>query len=61
MENTQIVKMDESVIEFLGMLLNFDNQGDQYKEVTTKEIRREIEKSLNVGNIKNKKVVWTRD
>ena len=47
-----MLKWTSQLLNFLGMLLNFDNQGDQYKEVTTKEIRREIEKSLNVGNIK---------
>lgn len=56
-KNIKIVKMDKSVIDFLGMLLDFQNQGDQYREVTTEEIKREIEKSLNVG-VGIKKVKW---
>ena len=56
-KHTQIVKMDKSILEYFRMVMNFDNQSKEYREVTEKEFIDELTKSLNCG-IGNKEIVW---
>lgn len=56
-KHTQIVKMDKSILEYFRMVMNFDNQSKEYREVTEKEFINELTKSLNCG-IGNKEIVW---
>lgn len=56
-KHTQIVKMDKSILEYFRMVMDFDNQSKEYREVTEKEFIDELTKSLNCG-IGNKEIVW---
>jgi hypothetical protein len=56
-KHTQIVKMDKSILEYFRMVMNFDNQSKEYREVTEKEFIDELTKSLNCG-VGNKEIVW---
>lgn len=58
-KNVQIVKVSESLLNYFKMMVDFDNQGDQYRNVTEKEFKQELEKALNNG-IGNKEVVWVK-
>lgn len=56
-DNVQIVKMDKSILKYFRMVMNFDNESDQYRKVTEKEFIDELTKSLNCG-VGKKKIVW---
>lgn len=56
-KQTQIVKMDKSILEYFRMVMNLDNQSNEYREVTEKEFINELTKSLNCG-VGNKEIVW---
>jgi hypothetical protein len=56
-KHTQIVKMDKSILEYFRMVMDFDNQSKEYREVTEKEFIDELTKSLNCG-LGNKEIVW---
>ena len=56
-KHTQIVKMDKLILEYFRMVMDFDNQSKEYREVTEKEFIDELTKSLNCG-VGNKEIVW---
>lgn len=56
-KHTQIVKMDKSILEYFRMVMDFDNQSKEYREVTEKEFINELTKSLNCC-VENKEIVW---
>ena len=56
-KHTQIVKMDKLILEYFRMVMDFDNQSKEYREVTEKEFINELTKSLNCG-VGNKEIVW---
>jgi len=56
-KHTQIVKMDKSILEYFRMVMDFDNQSKEYREVTEKEFIDKLTKSLNCG-VGNKEIVW---
>ena len=56
-KHTQIVKMDKLILEYFRMVMDFDNQSKEYREVTEKEFINELTKSLNCGVV-NKEIVW---
>lgn len=56
-KHTQIVKMNKSILEYFRMVMDFDNQSKEYREVTEKEFIDELTKSLNCG-VGNKEIVW---
>lgn len=56
-KHTQIVKMDRSILKYFRMVMNFDNQSKEYREVTEKEFIDQLTKSLNCG-VGNKEIVW---
>ena len=49
--------MDKSILEYFRMVMDFDNQSKEYREVTEKEFIDELTKSLNCG-VGNKEIVW---
>ena len=53
----QIVKMDKSILNYFKMVMNFDNESEEYKEITEKEFKEELTKSLNCG-VATKEIVW---
>ena len=57
MANGETITVDYSVMNYFKMINDFDNQGKQYAEVTEKEFKEELEKSLGKKiRWKNKKV-----
>lgn len=56
-KNVQIVKMNKSILNYFRMVMNFDNESDEYKKVTEKEFIKELTKSLNCG-VAIKEIVW---
>jgi hypothetical protein len=58
-KNIQIVKMDKSILEYFRMVMNFDNESKEYREVTEKEFINQLTKSLNCSvNSGKKKIKW---
>jgi hypothetical protein len=56
-KNTQIVKMDKSILNYFRMVMDFDNESKEYIKTTEKEFIDKLTKSLNCG-VSNKKIVW---
>jgi hypothetical protein len=58
-KNIQIVKIDKSILEYFRMVMNFDNESKEYREVTEKEFINQLTKSLNCSvNSGKKKIKW---
>ena len=56
-KHAQIVKMDKSILEYFRMVMDFDNQSKEYREVTEKEFIGELTRSLNC-DLNYKVIVW---
>ena len=56
-KNIQIVKMDKSILEYFRMVMNFDNESKEYREVTEKEFISELTRSLNC-DLNYKEIMW---
>ena len=56
-KHVQIVKMDKSILEYFRMVMDFDNQSKEYRELTEKEFIGELTRSLNCG-LSYKEIVW---
>ena len=56
-KNIQIVKMDKSILEYFRMVMNFDNESKEYREVTEKEFINQLTKSLNCSVNSGKKAI----
>lgn len=56
-KNVQIVEMDESILNYFRMVMDFDNESEEYRNITEKEFIDNLTKSLNCG-IANKEIKW---
>lgn len=56
-KHVQIVKMDKSILKYFRMVMDFDNQSKEYREVTEKEFISELTRSLNC-DLNYKEIVW---
>jgi hypothetical protein len=56
-KHVQIVKMDKSILEYFRMVMDFDNQSKEYREVTEKEFISELTRSLNC-DLNYKEIMW---
>jgi len=56
-KNIQVVKMNKSILDYFKMVMNFDNESQEYRDVTEEEFKRELTKSLNCG-LGTKKIKW---
>lgn len=56
-KSTQIVKVDKSILEYFKMVMNFDNESQEYRDVTEKEFKDKLTKALNCGPV-TKVIVW---
>ena len=54
---TQIVKINESLLYYFEMVLDCDNQGEDFRELARDEFKMEIEKALNSG-VAKKEIKW---
>ena len=57
MENKQVVKMSKSILHYFKMVMDFDNESQEYRNVAEKEFKEELTKALNCG-IANKEIEW---
>jgi hypothetical protein len=57
MKKVQIVKMDISILNYFKMVMDFDNESEEYKKVTEDEFVNELTKSLNCG-VSTKEILW---
>ena len=57
MKQIQVVKMDYSIIKYFRVMLDFDNESEEYRKIIEKEFIEELTKSLNCG-IGNKEIEW---
>jgi hypothetical protein len=53
----QVVKINVSVLNYFKMMMDFDNESEQYKNVTEQEFKDELTKALNCGRA-TKEIVW---
>ncbi len=56
-KNAQIVKMNKSILDYFKMVMNFDNESQEYRDVTETEFKEELTKALNCG-VANKEIEW---
>jgi len=56
-KNKQIVKMSTSIIDYFKMVMDFDNENEEYKAVAEKEFKKELTKALNC-EVANKEIIW---
>jgi len=54
----QIVKMDTSILDYYKMVMDFDNESQQYREVAEREFKEKLTEALNCGPA-TKEIVWT--
>jgi hypothetical protein len=55
--NVQVVKMSKSILDYFRVEMDFDNEGQHYREVKEKEFINKLTESLNCG-VANKEIVW---
>lgn len=55
--NVQVVKMSKSILDYFRVEMDFDNEGEHYREVKEKEFINKLTQSLNCG-VANKEIVW---
>ena len=53
----QIVKMDTSILDYYKMVMDFDNESQQYREVAEREFKEKLTEALNCGPA-TKEIVW---
>lgn len=56
-KNVQVVKMNKSILNYLKMVMDFDNESQEYRDVVEKEFKEELTKALNCGMV-NKEIEW---
>jgi hypothetical protein len=55
----QIVKIDESIIDYFKMMMDFDNESEHFKEVTENEFKEKLTEALNCS-VEIKEIVWIK-
>lgn len=56
-KNTQVVKMSKSILYYFRMMMDFDNESEEYRKVTEQEFIEQLTKSLNNG-VSKKEIEW---
>lgn len=56
----QIVKIDESLLEYFKMVMDFQNESEEYREATLNEFKVKLTESLNCGPA-IKEIVWVKN
>ena len=58
MAATQGIKINKSIIEYFKMVMDFDNQNDEYCKVMEEEFKSKVEESLQSETIATLKFNW---
>lgn len=56
-KKVQVVKLSKSILYYFIMLMDFDNESQEYRDITEKEFKEELTKALNCG-IANIEIQW---
>lgn len=56
----QVVKMDVSIIDYFKMVMDFDNESQEFKEVAEKEFKDKLTEALNCGPA-IKEIFWVNN
>lgn len=59
MSAIQIVKIDESILQYFFEEMGMQNESEQYRQVKLNEFKRELTKALNTG-VGTKEIKWIR-
>ena len=57
MKKVQMVKMDISILNYFKMVMDFDNESEEYRKTTEDEFVNQLTKSLNCG-VSTKEILW---
>lgn len=55
--NVQVVKINKSILNYFKMMMNFQNESQEYRDITEKEFKEELTKALNCG-VAKKEIEW---
>tara|TARA_R110000796_G_scaffold248124_2_gene374562 strand:- start:15351 stop:15548 length:198 start_codon:yes stop_codon:yes gene_type:complete len=55
---TQIVKMHTSILDYFKMVMDFDNESQEYREVAEREFKEKLTEALNCGPA-TKEIIWS--
>jgi hypothetical protein len=53
----QVLKIDKRILIYFEMVMNFQNESDEYRKIKINEFKEELKKSLNFG-VKKKQIKW---
>jgi len=56
-KNVQVVKINKSILNYFKMVMDFNNESEEYRNVTENEFKEELTKALNCG-VANKEIEW---
>ncbi len=59
MSAVQVVKINESILRYFEMIAGFQNESQEYREITLKEFKEELREALNCG-VATKEIEWVR-
>lgn len=51
-EFKSVVKINKSILNYFKMIMDFDNESQEYRDVTEQEFINELTKALNCGTAK---------
>ena len=54
---TQVIKVNKSILDYFKMVMDFDNESKEYREVMEKEFKEKLTEALNCG-VATKKIKW---
>jgi hypothetical protein len=55
--NVQVVKINKSILNYFKMMMDFQNESQEYRDITEKEFKEELTKALNCG-VAKKEIEW---
>ena len=58
-KNIMIVEIDESILDYFKMVMDFDNEPQEYRDITEKEFKDKLTEALNCG-IATKEIKWVK-
>ena len=60
METPKLVRMDKSILEYFHMVMDLDNECEQYRHIIIEEFQEKIEESLNKASKTPISVIWIK-
>ena len=55
----QVIKVNKSIIDYFKVVMDFDNENTEYRDITEREFKKELTKALNTGP-GEKEIRWIR-